>query len=336
VDKEINKLTIVANESYEDFAKALQNEIEQDCGVSFEGRIKDKSKKQKINLRKDFELDERFLELWNRIKFKTVYRVTYNTATLISNAAKNIQDMAETRRPSVTSSKKKIVITKEGIDGRLISNSADNSFISDFHIPDVLGYIQDRTELTRKTIFEILEKSGRTREILINPQLFMDNAIAAIKAALYSLMTDGIKYEIIEGKEYELTLFDDHEMEIYPNSFTYNISNPDKTIYENYLSLDSAVENLYARDCESSENVEFWLKLPAWFKIDTPVGTYNPDWAIVYKGREKVYFVTETKSAGQELRESEKIKIHCGEEHFKTFAGIQYKKVSTVPELDSL
>jgi len=336
VDKEINKLTIVANESYEDFAKALQNEIEEDCGVSFEGRIKDKSKKQKINLRKDFELDGRFLELWNRIKFKTVYRVTYDTAMLISNAAKKIKEMEVTRRPSVTSSKKKVFITKEGIDGQLISNSADNSFISDFHIPDVLGYIQDRTELTRKTIFEILKKSGRIKEILVNPQLFMDNTIAAIKSTLYSLMTDGIKYEIIEGKEYELTLFDDHELEIYPNSFTYNISNPDKTIYENYLSLDSAVENLYAKDCESSENVEFWLKLPAWFKIDTPIGTYNPDWAIIYKGREKLYFITETKSAGQELLESEKIKIHCGEEHFKNFAGVQYKKVSTVPELNSL
>jgi len=334
-DKEINKLTIVANESYEDFARALQNEIEQDCGVSFEGRIKDKNKIRKINFRKDFELDDRFLELWDKIKFKTAYRVNYNTDTLISNAAKNVQAMEETRRPSVISSKKRIVITKEGIDGQLISNTADNNYASDFHIPDVLGYIQDKTELTRKTIFAILKKSGRMKEILINPQLFMDNAIAAIRSTLYSLMTDGIKYEIIEGKEYELTLFDDHDMEIYPDSFTYNISNPDKTIYENCLSLDSAVENLYAKDCESSENVDFWLKLPSWFKIDTPVGTYNPDWAIVYKGREKVYFVTETKSAGQELRDSEKMKIHCGKEHFKKISGVQYRQTSELAELNN-
>ncbi|HMG68605.1 MAG TPA: DEAD/DEAH box helicase family protein, partial [Chitinophagaceae bacterium] len=242
-DKEINKLTVIANESYEDFAKALQQEIEKDCGVSFTGRIKDKSKAQKINFRKGFEIDRKFLEIWNRIKFQTSYRVTYDTAVLINNAAKKVNEMPETRRPLIKSTKKKLLLTDEGIGGQLLSDSADNNYAPQFDIPDVLSYIQSRTELTRNSIFEILKKSGRINELLINPQLFMDNAIEAIKSALYLLMTDGIRYEKIDGKEYELTLFDDEEMEIYPNSFTFNVANPDKTIYENRVALDSNVEN---------------------------------------------------------------------------------------------
>jgi len=94
------------------------------------------------------------------------------------------------------------------------------------------------------------------------------------------------------------------------------------------------VENQFARDCESSENIEFFFKLPFWFKINTPIGTYNPDWAIVFKGEKKIYFVAETKSAGQELRGSEKLKIKCGAEHFKKFEDVVYKRVASVSELN--
>ncbi len=87
-------------------------------------------------------------------------------------------------------------------------------------------------------------------------------------------------------------------------------------------------------DCENSENIEFFFKLPFWFKINTPIGTYNPDWAIVFKGEKKVYFVAETKEKGQELRGSEKIKIKCGTEHFKQFSDIRFKgPISSVSEL---
>ncbi|MBI5745865.1 MAG: hypothetical protein HZA13_02550 [Nitrospirae bacterium] len=96
----------------------------------------------------------------------------------------------------------------------------------------------------------------------------------------------------------------------------------------------SFVENQFARDCESSENIAFFFKLPFWFKINTPIGTYNPDWAIVFKGEKKVYFVAETKEKGQELRGSEKIKIKCGTEHFKQFSDIRFKgPISSVSEL---
>jgi len=197
----------------------------------------------------------------------------------------------------------------------------------------MLAYIQGKTELTRTTILDIIMKSEKISELLINPQMFMDNATSTIKSVLYELMIEGIKYEKIGSKVYEMTLFEDNELEIYVDQFTFQVNDSDKTIYENYISLDSGVENQFAKDCESSENIEFYFKLPYWFKIPTPIGNYNPDWAIVFKGEKKIYFVAETKGDGQELRGSEKQKIKCGKEHFKKFDDVVYKQVSRVIEL---
>ena len=148
-------------------------------------------------------------------------------------------------------------------------------------------------------------------------------------------MLDGIKYEKIGSQVYEMKLFDDGELEIYLDQFTFEVNRADKTIYENYIPLDSNIENQFAKDCESSENVEFYFKLPDWFKIPTPIGNYVPDWALVFKGEKKIYFVAETKSDGQELRGSEFLKIKCGKAHFNNFDNVVYKKVTSVRDLNN-
>lgn len=242
--------------------------------------------------------------------------------------------MPETKKPAITSTKKKVLITESGIEGQLISDSGNDNYGLTFEIPDTLAYIQSKTELTRNTILEILKQSGRINELLLNPQLFMDHAVSAIKAVLYELMIDGIKYEKIGNQVYEMQLFEDNDLEIYVDQLTHTVNAPDKTIYENYVPLDSKVESDFAKDCETSENVEFYFKLPFWFKIATPIGSYNPDWAIVFKDEKKIYFVAETKSTGQELRGSESMKIKCGNAHFKNFKDVVYKQVSTVSELN--
>lgn len=333
-DRNINKLTVIANESYEDFAKALQKEIQDDCGVDFSGKVKDKRERRKVALRKGFEADPKFLQIWEKIKFYTSYSVSYDTGYLISEAAKAVNKMPETKRPSIKSIKKRVLITEEGIDGQLISDSVNNDYENSFEMPDALSYIQTKTELTRHTILEILKKSERSHEMLVNPQLFMDNAAQSIKDVLYRLMVDGIKYERIGDKIYEMRLFEDNELEIYLDEFTFSVNNKDKTIYENYIPLNSSIENQFAKDCESIENIEFYFKLPSWFKINTPIGAYNPDWAIVFKGEKKIYFVAETKSAGQELRISERMKIDCGKAHFKEFEDVNFRgPISSVVEL---
>ena len=335
-DRNINKLTVIANERYEDFAKALQKEIQEDCGVEFTGRIKNKYDKKKVNYRKGFEADSMFLQIWEKIRFQTKYSVNYDTGKLITLAANAVSKMDETKKPTIRSTKKKVLITDEGVDGQLLSDSANDEFGPDKYrdeIPDMLSYIQSKTELTRSTILEILKNSKRLKELLLNPQLFMDNAVSKIKEELHQLMIDGIKYEKIGDKIYEMTLFDDNGFEIYIDEFTHTVTDSSKTIYENYIPLDSGVENQFAKDCESSEQIEFYFKLPYWFEIRTPIGQYRPDWAVVFKGEKKIYFVAETKSAGQELRGSEKLKIDCGKAHFRNFENVVYKRVSLVTDL---
>ncbi|MBI5674224.1 MAG: DEAD/DEAH box helicase family protein [Nitrospirae bacterium] len=333
-DRNINKLTVVANERYEDFAKALQNEIQEDCGVDFTGRVKNRGDRQKVSLRKGFAADPKFLQIWEKIKFHTRYSVDYKTDDLIVMSAKAVKNMPETKKPTIKSTKKRVMITQEGVDGQLISDSIDDDYGIRFEIPDMLVYVQSKTELTRHTILEILKRSGRLEELLLNPQLFMDNAVVAIKSVLYELMVDGIKYEKIGDKIYEMKLFEDNELEIYLDQFTFVVNNQEKSIYKNYIPLDSSVENKFAKDCESSENIEFYFKLPFWFRINTPVGTYNPDWAIVFKGEKKIYFVAETKGEGQELRPSERMKIDCGKAHFEKFDDVKFKgPISSVSEL---
>lgn len=330
-DTTINHLTVIANESYDDFARQLQSEIEEDCGVSFKGRIKNKQDRETVKYRKGFELDENFKDIWDRIKQQTSYKVEYETSELIEKAIKAVEQMPTIKKALITTTKTALQFDEFGIIADTKA-SYTTSLDGAFKIPDVLFYIQERTELTRSTILEILKGSGKLGDILINPQLFLDSAVVAIKGVLYELMIDGIKYEKIGAKEYEMRLFEDYEIHI--NALTFNVSKQDKTIYSNLVPLDSNVEYDFAKECESRDDIEFYFKLPFWFKIKTPIGNYNPDWALIKKNEKTVYFVAETKSAGQELKPSEMGKIKCGYAHFKEFDGVKYKQVATVAELD--
>jgi len=338
-DQNINRLTVVANEAYDDFAKTLQKEIEEDCGVEFQGRIKNKRERTAIKYRKGFEVDPKFLEIWEELKKKTTYRVDYQTSDLITLASKEIKDLPKVKAPSIRSSKVSLNITDEGIDTMYVGDKVESYDSYLWKIPDVLGYIQDKTELTRSTIQDILSKSGRIGDILINPQLFLDLSSQAIKRTLYDIMIDGIKYQQIGGSEYEMTLFEAQELEIYLNDYTFEITDSSKTIYENLVPLDSGVENQFAKDCETSEQIKFYFKLPNWFKIPTPIGNYNPDWAVVFEDDKKIYFVAETKDTGtpevdiSKLNPSEQLKIKCGRAHFDEFDGMEYQVVNKVAGL---
>ena len=338
-DRQINRLTIIANESYEDFAKALQKEIEDECGVSFSGRIKNKRDRTLIKYRKGFEADPKFLELWEKLKLHTTYQVNYKTSELIEAATKVIKELPEITAPSVRWSKVAIELTDEGVETRYRDDKAKSFDSYSWKIPDVLGYIQSKTQLTRSTIFSILEESGRIPDILVNPQLFLDLATEGIKRTLYELMIDGIKYEKIAGSEYAMTQFSARELEVYLNDFTYSVKDTSKTIFQEYIPLDSKVETQFAKDCESSDKVKFYFKLPNWFRIPTPIGTYNPDWAVVLEDDKTIYYVAETKDTGAEnvdlkrLKLDEQLKIKCGKAHFKQLDDVKYKVVKSVKQL---
>lgn len=351
IDRSVNCLTVIANESYEDFANALQKEIEQDCGVKFEGRIKNARNRQKIELKKNWDLDQHFLDLWDRIKHKTEYKVEYDTQDLIKSASDAVKRMPATPKPQVHREKNEMKFLKDeskrllGIGGDIKSSKDRTIENVKFDIPDFVGYIQSKTELTRDTLSRIIMNSGRVGEIFNNPQLFMDSVVRAVKAEFDRLKVNGIKYEKIAGEYYQMTRFESEEIESYVENMI-EVKSQEKTLYSHIL-IDSLSkpEIDFAKQCETREDVLFYIKLPNWFVVKTPIGNYNPDWALIKQEdgeQKKIYFVAETKDpkAAKDktlLRETERMKIHCGEKHFEKFKddNVEYRVVGSMTDLQA-
>lgn len=334
-DKNINVLTVIANESYEDFSKALQKEIEDETSVKFTGRIKNAQQKTSVKLTKELTPENYPLlwEIWGKISQQTQYAVNFSTEALIKEASESIKRMPITKRPLLRSALAKIDITDEGVQADVQDTTMRYASARNYQIPDVYAYIQRRVELKRSTIFQILQQSGRTHELLINPQMFLDNAIICIEQALNTLLVDGIKYTAINGKHYEISLFKNEEIDTYIDRL-FEVSKQEKTVF-NYIQVDSGTESQFAKDCEKAEEVKFFFKIPKGFKIPTPLGGYIPDWAVIFENDKRIYFVAETKSTPhlQGLRTAERLKILCGEKHFALSVEAVYRQFVSITDL---
>jgi type III restriction enzyme len=326
-DKALNLLTVVANESYEDFSAALQREIQEETGVAFTGRAQDARARRTLRLSKELtpENHPAFFEIWNRIRHRTRYRVHYETEALIAGTVAELHDFNQTPAtapPQLQARKGRLSYTSEGIAGLVVAEDERPLAGARYPVPDVYGYLQSRVDVTRPTLYQVLHRSGRYAELLVNPQMFLDNVVAALRRTLHRLQVAGITYEQIAGETYEMRLFEDDEVAQYQQNL-YEVQNPERTLY-NYVPVDSSTEKSFAASCDTAEKVAFYFKLPRGFLIPTPLGKYRPDWAIVLRGDQQVYFVVETKgSAGQAapidqqtLRGKEALKIDCGTAHF--------------------
>lgn len=157
----------------------------------------------------------------------------------------------------------------------------------------------------------------------------MLEAARIINAAKRLAMVDGVKYEKLETEEvYDQSLFNQEEIESYEDSVVKVSDN--RSPYDHVI-VDSNIERAFAESCEQDPNVKFYIKLPADFKIKTPLGNYNPDWALSVEedGKEKLYFIVETKgsTASEDLRKTELQKIRCGKKHFAAInTGITFKQ----------
>ncbi len=335
-ERAVNRLTVVANESYEQFAKKLQKEIEDETGEKFEGRINDKNQKKKVTLRKGYEADPKFIELWERIRQKTTYRVEYQTLELVSRAARRVGKMAEILAPRIVAQRTRVLMDSGGVSGETASTRFYEPEYGSVAIPDIAGYIEQRTHLTRSTIMEILKQSGRLPDCLKNPQLFLDSAVHEIKTELESIMVDGVKYQKIDNDYYEMREFQTEEIEEYLTNL-YSVRNKEKTIFDG-IEIDSlsGPERKFAEACDNSEDVEFFLKLPRWFVIETPVGKYTPDWALLLKRDKKLYFVAETKSTldKSKRREGENQRIECGKKHFKELKEVYFTEATKLEDVE--
>ena len=334
-DPLINRLTVVASESFKEFAKRLQNEMEKECGVNFEGRILNKRERRKGILNKQRLLDPDFQILWDKIKHKTRYAVKYSTKELVSRAAGELRGLPDIKPPFIRVEKGELQLEKKGVT--IEERAAQTIRAPEYRapIPDLLGYLQHETELTRPTLAEILEKSNRLSEVTRNPQQFLEYALAAVQKSLHDLMVQGIEYERIAGAEWEMHRLESEELE----SYVSRLLEVKNSIYD-VVEFESKVEEEFAKKLNSRDDIKLFFKLPDWFKIETPLGTYNPDWAIVKEaegGQNKVYLVRETKGTTVWLKipEVQRRKIDCGKAHFKAigFKDEEYAWVATAGEV---
>jgi len=397
---DVNTLTVMANESYEDFVSQLQKEIEEDEGIKFgvvekhlfanilietkdhrqaflgaepseklwthllssgyidkNGKVQDKLRsdikansvdlpyefhdyssqitatlkkvagnlniknaadKETVTLNKAVYLGEDFKQLWDLIKYKTTFRLQFDVDELIKRCVEPIKNELVVGKAKFIYGKGKAKIGRGGITINDISEKQHVFDSQDYQLPDIVSYLQNETQLTRKTLVAILLQCGRLQDFKNNPQKFVDEVSAIIKRQMRQLIVAGITYKKIGDEHfYAQELFEEKELMGYLNK---NMLEAQKSIYDHVI-YDSEVEADFARKFETSADVKVYAKLPGWFKIDTPLGSYNPDWAVLVNqdDEEKLYFVVETKGSilGDLLRPLEKAKIDCGREHFK-------------------
>ena len=320
----INVLTVVANESYADFSRKLQTEIEEETGIHFGGRIKNRDNRQAVRFQKSRALDPAFKELWDKIKHKTTYRVVIDTEKLVAEAANELAQVTISR-PHIAESKT-LIDSMNNDGGFMVRETGFNAYAvrqTEVKIPNLLADIQRRTQMTRHLIFDVLDKAQMFHAIPVNPQQVIDEAVRAISRAKQRLAVDGIRY-YKTGECYDMALFESDELQAYlydaaMKSGAIAVTDQAKTVYD-YVTVDSEVEREFMQSLEDNADVKFYIKLPSWFKIDTPVGKYNPDWAVAFDGDKRIYFVAETKGSDDindnHLSASERSKIVAARQHF--------------------
>ena len=288
--------------------------------------IKNARSSEIVKPKKEVLLSTEFKQLWDNICHKTQYKVNFDNNDLINACVESIKKNISIHKPKAEISKAKADLSKKGFEAREVSKDSQNIGFTEKPLPDILTYLQNGTDLKRQTIAKILAKSNKFDDFKNNPQQFMDEVKADINIVKQKFIIDGISYHSINDK-FDQELFFNQEIKGYLDSNMLPVDS-DKYPYS-YVIYDSQVEKSFAEDCEKHKRVNKYIKLPNWFKIPTPLGNYNPDWALFIKDDEnekieKLYFIAETKTdkTTHSTSSNEKAKIKCGREHFKTVSRI--------------
>lgn len=346
-DETINQLTVVANESYERYVERLQAEIEEEYGAEGVPPPPANARaKGTARLRKELLLTPEFKELWRRISQKTRYAVKVDTERLIAEVMPEL-DKIEVRPPRVSIRKAQVNVG-EADEYHALGLTASRTAIDLStgrrfpNLIDVMANLMERTtppmSLTRRTLLEIFQRLGDQRAAMSNPHEFATRAVQIIKERVADHLVAGIEYEKIEDW-YEMKLLEeDAEVEAPLDKMA-----PGKHSVYTEVICDSTTEKKFVEGLERNEFFKLYLKLPGWFKIQTPVGEYNPDWAIVKEERDShgdadgdhLYLICETKGTKNkgELRADERRKVECGERHFKHALKVDYVLAEGIGDL---
>jgi type III restriction enzyme len=331
-DEQVNRLTVIANESYREYVDRLQKEYIAEVGSGQEPpRPKDASARQTVRLKKGYELNPEFAALWQRIAKRTRYRVQLDVEALVEMCAEAVSSITiEPIRVRTERGRVDQIGAEGALETTLLGQRAMSLDIV-HKPPHVTALLAEETNLTRRTLRRILERAGNLNQVYINPAEYVQRVAGAVNRAKRRSLVNGVQYiEIDDG--YEMSLFEDLQ------GHRDNLIPIEKSIYDHVI-YDSGVERDFALELEQMDEVKLFVKLPNWFVVPTPVGDYNPDWAVVFyvqdefgEVREKLYLVRKTKGTvdQDELRGIESIKIACARRHFEAIA-IDYD-VSTSAE----
>ncbi|MCG7421744.1 DEAD/DEAH box helicase family protein [Micrococcus sp. ACRRV] len=290
--------------------------------------VKPKSKRHSRKLNKELFANPEFERFWETISRRTTYRVEVERDKIIENSVKAIKEAPDIEPLRIQVTRAGVKVLRGGAKGQELG-SRQQELRGSYDLPDIIGELQAATSLTRKTIVDILVGSGRLDEFIANPNDFIAMARRLMQTELAKLVVDGVQYEKIAGSVYELRELrkdGEEEKERFLDQM-YKLENADKSNFD-YVVYDSDPERQFAELLDGREDIKFFMKLPDKFKIDTPVGPYNPDWAIVKHedGEERVYMIRETKSTEDEIkrRPTENAKIKSAEKHFEAISVPNY------------
>jgi superfamily II DNA or RNA helicase len=328
-DRAINFLTVIANESYDDFARKLQSEIAEECGVDFGDRIHRRGDRREIAPKSGWRNNAAFKRLWKSISAKTEFQVTINRNQLIKMAVAELKAAPNIQKPKLVATKALLDINAQGVHAKLRSIRDHSVEMRAVDLPNPVDAIQELTGITRSTIVDILDKSGRLREFLLDPDTFIEFAVKAIGDATTRCMVAGVRYRKVRGQIADIEQFASRICEAYAN----RLITVSKSIYKE-LEVESEVERRFARGLDARRDIAVFLKMPDWLLIPTPAGKYNPDWALIKKETIELYLVRETKSAWYTLglRGSEKAKIDCAGKHFRA-VGVDFSVVTNAAQV---
>lgn len=324
-EKTVNLLSVIANESYTDYVSNLQSEFVQDGIYKAPPMPGNAKKKVTVKLKKDFDKNDNFSGLWDSISQKSRYFVQVDTEKLVAVCIERVKQL-NIPKPAVKVVRVGIDVAREGVGHFVIGDTTVASEVRSSQF-DIVSQIRQETKLTSSTIVAIFNGAENTKSLFNNPDKFAYEVIKIVKDELSRIFVEHIEYEVT-GDSYSSSMFENLQ------SYKDSVQSVNNSIYDAVV-FDSEVEKNFALNLNNDERIKLFIKLPAWFKVNTPVGDYNPDWAITTVKRdsggvesdEKIYFVVETKG-GDDLRTSETSKILSAIKHFEVI-GVKYHKVNS-------
>ncbi|HEU4966463.1 MAG TPA: DEAD/DEAH box helicase family protein [Candidatus Saccharimonadales bacterium] len=306
--------------------------------------VTDDRKRAALNLNQEKFASKEFKNLWAKINTKTYYTVSFNEQKLIDSCVRALNSRLRVSKTHVVITEGYLKATKQDqspemkkLIGREVALEEIAASGATF---DLVGEIASATRLTRKTAATILQsiEPDVFKRFATNPEDFIREAIKLIDEQKASTIIEHITYDKLEESWNAEEIFVDPTI---TGEYGSNVVDAKKHLFDK-LRYDSTIEKDFAGELDVADSVELYVKLPSGFYINTPMGKYNPDWAITFKeGSVKhIYFVAETKgdTSDIQLREVEKAKIECARRHFSVISSgnVKYSAVSSYTELLTL